>query len=178
MPTKSCSFCGTLFDDPRRGLSGIFCGDGCRWASKRRQAVTADTARTGKQHSAMDLRIGYIPAEPTTVMDDWYRKAQALDPCTYCGGVGGHSDHIVPRACGGGNEVENRTGTCRPCNSQKSSMSLLLFMLRQRLLESIGERTLSQLRLLRGEGRSSGQGVRRFEPPRGRVGSHRRHANV
>lgn len=52
------------------------------------------------------------------------------DPCSYCGDVCEHIDHIVPVTRGGGNDWTNLTAACSPCNSQKRSTPMLEFMRR------------------------------------------------
>lgn len=51
------------------------------------------------------------------------------DPCVYCGAKADTADHIVPRSVGGGNEVENLAPCCKRCNMEKSSASVLMFLL-------------------------------------------------
>ena len=51
-----------------------------------------------------------------------------LDPCSYCSGVGGEIDHIVPIASGGGDGWNNLTGACRHCNAAKSDMPMLMWL--------------------------------------------------
>lgn len=60
-----------------------------------------------------------------------YKRALRADPCSYCGGQGGITDHIVPRVLGGGDD-ENLTGACQGCNSRKSSKRLLSFLAHRR----------------------------------------------
>lgn len=52
-----------------------------------------------------------------------------FDPCSYCGGLGGHIDHVEPLAKGGSNTWENLTATCKSCNSKKKTKPLLMFLL-------------------------------------------------
>ena len=88
--------------------------------------------------------VNTTPADVTA-----YRKALRGDPCAYCGGTGGHTDHIEPRNGGGMDATDNLTATCMVCNSRKQTTPLLLFMLRERILTDIGEDTLEQLRRIR-----------------------------
>lgn len=53
------------------------------------------------------------------------------DLCAYCGGAGGTVDHIVPQAKGGQNR-DNLTGSCQPCNNLKRDKDLLSFLLEMR----------------------------------------------
>lgn len=53
------------------------------------------------------------------------------DPCAYCGGEGGTADHVVPQARGGENR-DNLTGSCQPCNNAKGHKDLLTYLLEMR----------------------------------------------
>lgn len=53
------------------------------------------------------------------------------DPCAYCGDPGGTVDHIVPIIDGGPGDWANIAGACLSCNSAKSTMSLLTFLLKR-----------------------------------------------
>lgn len=59
-----------------------------------------------------------------------YIAAVACDPCAYCGGPADTLDHIVPVSRGGTNVWYNLTAACRPCNSRKQAVPLLLALLR------------------------------------------------
>lgn len=59
-----------------------------------------------------------------------YSEMLRRDPCAYCGGSGGHVDHIVAKKVGGGNEWWNLTAACQPCNSTKRTKPLLRFLAR------------------------------------------------
>lgn len=50
------------------------------------------------------------------------------DPCAYCGGPADTWDHITPRKRGGGHSDDNLCRVCFPCNSEKSSRTLLTFL--------------------------------------------------
>ena len=50
--------------------------------------------------------------------------------CAYCGIElikGWHVDHINPKSCGGGNELENLNPACKDCNNYKHSSTLETF---------------------------------------------------
>ena len=47
--------------------------------------------------------------------------------CVYCGAPAQEIDHIVPRANGGTNSVNNLTAACRACNEKKSNLTLKAF---------------------------------------------------
>jgi 5-methylcytosine-specific restriction endonuclease McrA len=64
---------------------------------------------------------------------DLYLQALMADPCSYCGGPGGHIDHIVPVARGGPNEITNLAAICARCNSRKRTRSLLEFLVYRRV---------------------------------------------
>lgn len=55
------------------------------------------------------------------------------DPCAYCplrpSALEATVDHIVARAAGGGNTLNDLAGACSACNGQKGSRSLLIFLL-------------------------------------------------
>ena len=53
------------------------------------------------------------------------------DPCAYCGDRPVGVDHIVPLVAGGGDEWENLTSACGPCNRRKREWPLLVFLLRE-----------------------------------------------
>ena len=40
--------------------------------------------------------------------------------CRVCQGIATEVDHILPRADGGGYEIENLQGICKPCHSKKT----------------------------------------------------------
>ena len=53
------------------------------------------------------------------------------DPCAYCGGVAGSWDHIDPKSRGGEHEASNLVRSCQPCNVEKGTRGLLLFLARR-----------------------------------------------
>lgn len=46
-----------------------------------------------------------------------------LTLCAYCGAVGEHMDHILPRSRGGSDNDENLTPSCARCNGAKRDMT-------------------------------------------------------
>lgn len=68
------------------------------------------------------------------VTDEWTKPWIAIlatDPCCYCGGPGGHIEHIdsgVPRD----SRWSNLTSACGPCNASKRSSRLLLWLYRRK----------------------------------------------
>lgn len=64
-----------------------------------------------------------------------WRAVIKHDPCSYCGGPGGHVDHILARSQGGNGSVWNMAGACGSCNSSKHTVPLLAFLLLRPLTE-------------------------------------------
>ena len=54
------------------------------------------------------------------------------DPCSYCGGSGGTTDHIVSVKDGGQSHPDNLTAACHSCNASKNDRDLLSFLLSRR----------------------------------------------
>lgn len=50
------------------------------------------------------------------------------DPCAYCGEAADTWDHIVPRKAGGDHGDDNLCRVCFPCNAEKTSRALLMFL--------------------------------------------------
>ena len=48
--------------------------------------------------------------------------------CAYCGEPATEVDHIIPRASGGGHELENLVACCKRCNGRKGSRSQASFL--------------------------------------------------
>ena len=48
--------------------------------------------------------------------------------CAYCGEPATEVDHIIPRAKGGGHELENLVACCKRCNGRKGSRSQASFL--------------------------------------------------
>lgn len=86
-----------------------------RWYSPALQRWIAREADKGKRD-----RRGVEAAVRAFILErDGYR-------CTYCGDSEGpfHVDHILPVAAGGGDEFENLTCACAPCNLSKGAKLL------------------------------------------------------
>jgi 5-methylcytosine-specific restriction endonuclease McrA len=62
---------------------------------------------------------------PFTTEGRAYAVVLAADPCSYCGRVAGHIDHIVPLKFGGDGDWMNLTASCQSCNSRKGTRPLL-----------------------------------------------------
>jgi 5-methylcytosine-specific restriction endonuclease McrA len=50
--------------------------------------------------------------------------------CAYCSGEATQVDHVIPRANGGGHELDNLVACCAPCNSRKGSHNEGVFLAR------------------------------------------------
>ena len=49
--------------------------------------------------------------------------------CHYCGNPGANeADHIIPKAKGGGDEMDNLVACCRSCNLRKGKKSQAFFL--------------------------------------------------
>lgn len=62
------------------------------------------------------------------------RAILAADPCSYCGAVMEHIDHVVPVSAGGSGVWENLTAACGRCNGSKHANSLLGFLIGERIV--------------------------------------------
>lgn len=95
-------------------------------AAKRRHRYRDCDAFRAKDAEAKRLRrLGR--SNPETRV---YVGVLATDPCSYCGGPAGQTDHIVPLSKGGENHWTNYTAACGPCNARKKDRSLLAHLLR------------------------------------------------
>lgn len=66
----------------------------------------------------------------------WYAREEYIrllknDPCVYCNGSGGSLEHIIPLIKNGSDSWNNFASACRNCNSSKTHLDLLDFMLRK-----------------------------------------------
>jgi 5-methylcytosine-specific restriction endonuclease McrA len=50
--------------------------------------------------------------------------------CAYCSGEATQVDHVIPRASGGGHELDNLVACCAPCNSRKGAHNEGVFLAR------------------------------------------------
>jgi hypothetical protein len=57
-----------------------------------------------------------------------YKRMLRRDPCSYCFGVGGTIDHIIPRSIGD-DGWWNLTGACERCNGKKGTNPALQFFM-------------------------------------------------
>lgn len=132
-----CEQCGKACEAGKDGVSAHamrFCGYDCKaqWhgqhedgASRRWQREVAPQRYA--QARAIE-RLMSVAGSATRSDEAAYRRALRFDPCAYCGGSSGASDHIVPRSAGGPNDWTNRTAACHGCNNMKQSTPLLVFL--------------------------------------------------
>lgn len=69
------------------------------------------------------------------LLPEVWRKCKGR--CAYCQTEldpfeGWHMDHVIPRARGGGDELENLVASCGPCNREKHSSTVADFAARRR----------------------------------------------
>ena len=48
--------------------------------------------------------------------------------CAYCSGEATQVDHVIPRANGGGHDLDNLVACCAPCNTRKGSRNEGVFL--------------------------------------------------
>jgi 5-methylcytosine-specific restriction endonuclease McrA len=51
--------------------------------------------------------------------------------CAYCGQDATEVDHVIPRARGGGHDLDNLVACCKPCNSRKGAIEEGVFLTQQ-----------------------------------------------
>lgn len=61
---------------------------------------------------------------PKCKRTEWNNPKILDAACWYCGNPANTTDHLIPRASGGGDGDENTVRACWPCNRQKSDLSL------------------------------------------------------
>jgi 5-methylcytosine-specific restriction endonuclease McrA len=105
-----------------------------RWVyeptSEKLAAARERVKRWKAQNPEADLnrRARRRAAQIDTDVDRYWLRVLRADPCSYCGDLGGHIDHIVPISRGGPHCVSNLTSACRACNSSKNRRPLLAFL--------------------------------------------------
>ena len=65
------------------------------------------------------------------VKDISWQQVVYLDPCSYCGARDQSipsQEHVIPAKNGGTTRWDNIVGACRECNMNRSSMSLLKYL--------------------------------------------------
>jgi 5-methylcytosine-specific restriction endonuclease McrA len=97
------------------------------WRHHRLDALRA------KVDASYNRRLAYLrsldarrpdPLEWSVIRDRIFKRDDFT--CTYCFKRGGdlECDHIIPVARGGGNEDDNLTTACKPCNQSKGALLL------------------------------------------------------
>lgn len=88
------------------------------------------------QTCGSDLVRGRIPSEydgPRPAKKVRYKSWHSIvlrDPCAYCDADSNSIDHITPKDLGGERHAwYNKAGSCRECNSRKSNVPLLLWLI-------------------------------------------------
>lgn len=115
-----------------------------RWKENNRERVREINRRWARNQSPEKRakwnhynkvkRINPLAEKPNSDTIE-YAKIVNADPCSYCSGIGGTIDHIIPISDGGENIWTNYTGACRSCNSSKNNTPLLQYMLRESIKE-------------------------------------------
>lgn len=77
------------------------------------------------------LRAARWRAPATEYWTAEYAGIVYRDSCAYCGGTGGHLDHVVPLSEGGLHEWSNLTSACGRCNQSKNNKGMLLWLARR-----------------------------------------------
>jgi hypothetical protein len=95
---------------------------------RRRRLEDPPTVRARRRLSMAGRKpAGKKPALDPDLND--YARVLRADPCSYCGAVCEHLDHIVAVAADGTLTWDNLTAACGPCNRRKRTIPLLLFLL-------------------------------------------------
>lgn len=96
--------------------------------AKRRRLLHPDAVRivsaaARRKHDAKvrGSSVGDVPS--------FWIAALKADPCSYCGGVGGTTDHVHALSRGGSHIERNLAGACQRCNSSKHTKPLLSWLL-------------------------------------------------
>jgi hypothetical protein len=75
----------------------------------------------------MSLGAEFADYKTGMVRQEW-RNVLMRDVCVYCGARPKGLDHIHPRRKGGIDGWQNRAPACKPCDSAKSDVPLLMFL--------------------------------------------------
>lgn len=136
------------------------CGCGKEFVLGRGRKYAEVRCRNRVNQQPFRVRVRKIAARMNLTRDDATAYLELLrnDPCAYCGGPGGHIDHIVPRSGGGGDDWDNLTSACGTCNVRKHNHSLLWWLGKNRAIEAAGP----IVQELRGWGIDLGKGVARW----------------
>src|SRR5215831_3677437 len=135
--------------------------EGCARDAARAQA----REWTRRRNRGLDLRSWHVTEDITDYIAAPYLAAMRGDPCTYCGGEGGHLDHIEPvtrrrrrnrdDGIAVSREWANLSGSCQACNSRKYTYSMLAALITGRLVDAAAP-LLAELRAWRGPGAEVG----------------------
>lgn len=114
--------------NPARSIAAV-----TAWANANRPRLNERIKKWRRdnpaQQARMHLRAGRRNREEPTIA---YAVLLKRDPCSYCAGVGGSLDHIIPITRDGETDWKNLTAACGRCNSSKNNRSLLQFLLMRR----------------------------------------------
>ena len=90
------------------------CKNAMRGRDVRRESAPPKRVRrtSGAGYNAAKVRLTWMLA----------------DPCAYCGEKADTWDHITPRKRGGDHSDDNLCRVCFPCNAEKTSRELLMFL--------------------------------------------------
>lgn len=110
-----------------------------RERSNKRRWASANPAKIKAMDAAKRARRA--EAAPPDEIAEAYLALIDLEPCSYCGGKGGHADHIVPLSrrrlapdvAGGTNDWWNFAPACKSCNSSKHDWPLETYFAREHL---------------------------------------------
>lgn len=76
-------------------------------------------------------RLRRLELAPPDELAAEYAEVLRGDPCSYCGRLCEHIDHIDPIARSGNGAWHNLTAACALCNRRKGAKPLLMFLLSQ-----------------------------------------------
>jgi hypothetical protein len=98
------------------------------WGARTRRYRASECFAWGEKRVAPPNHktINYEHWEPD---ERDYARVLVRDPCSYCGELCRHIDHIHPRSRGGEDVWSNFTASCAACNLSKSARSMLQFLL-------------------------------------------------
>jgi 5-methylcytosine-specific restriction endonuclease McrA len=91
------------------------------YALKYPEKISANNKRQRAQRAS-------APIGNVQLTEDYYQILRS-DPCSYCGTLCEHIDHIIPLSNGGEHGWLNLTAACAPCNQSKHARSLLNFLM-------------------------------------------------
>jgi len=92
-------------------------------------AATFDTegGQIVARFNGMEVRLDPLPSEarddPWQIMRARVFATKGCE-CTYCGSPASHVDHVLPRAKGGTDTIDNLVPACARCNNAKGTKTL------------------------------------------------------